>query len=84
MVIVSLRYGKQDLQDCLTAVVENVVNETILKTVNLNMLMHTRRVRILACKDNNLGRIPSIVARQRREANGYVLSNSALLPSSMF
>ncbi|KJA17838.1 hypothetical protein HYPSUDRAFT_191636 [Hypholoma sublateritium FD-334 SS-4] len=44
--------GKQDLQDCLTAVVENVVDETILKTVNLNILMHTRsedsRARITA------------------------------------
>lgn len=44
--------GKQDLQDCLAALVENVIDETILKTVNLNILMHTRsedsRARITA------------------------------------
>ena len=34
--------GKQDLQDCLAALVENVIDETILKTVNLSILMHTR------------------------------------------
>lgn len=44
--------GKSYLQDCFAALVENVVDDTILKSVNLNILMHTRsedpRVRITA------------------------------------
>ncbi|KAF9480276.1 hypothetical protein BDN70DRAFT_905831 [Pholiota conissans] len=44
--------GKQELQDCLAALVDSVIDDTILKAINLNLLMHTRsedpRVRILA------------------------------------
>ncbi|KAF8966928.1 armadillo-type protein [Flammula alnicola] len=44
--------GKAQLQDCFAALVESVIDDTLLKTINLNILMHTRsedaRVRIFA------------------------------------
>lgn len=44
--------GKTLLQDCFGALVESAVDDTLLKSINLNILMHTRsedvRVRILA------------------------------------
>lgn len=44
--------GKDLLQDCFSALSENVIDDTLLKNINLNILMHTRsedvRVRILA------------------------------------
>ncbi|CAA7262090.1 unnamed protein product [Cyclocybe aegerita] len=44
--------GKSELQECLGVLIENVTDDTLLKTVNLNILMHTRsedpRVRIFA------------------------------------
>jgi U3 small nucleolar RNA-associated protein 10 len=50
--------GKGQLQDCLGALVETVTDDALLKSINLNTLMHTRsedaRVRIfaLSCSDS--------------------------------
>lgn len=44
--------GRKQLQDCLSALLDSITDDTLLKTVNLNVLMHTRsedsRVRIFA------------------------------------
>lgn len=44
--------SKTLLQDCFSALIESAVDDTLLKSINLNILMHTRsedlRVRILA------------------------------------
>ncbi|KAF8901036.1 armadillo-type protein [Gymnopilus junonius] len=44
--------GKSLLQECFGALIENVTDDTLLKTINLNILMHTRsedsRVRLFA------------------------------------
>ncbi|KAF5351360.1 hypothetical protein D9758_008074 [Tetrapyrgos nigripes] len=45
-------HGKALLQNCLVAVVENLNDETLLKSINLDLLMHTRseesRVKLFA------------------------------------
>lgn len=33
---------RRQLQDCLAGLVENITDESLIKTVNLNVLMHTR------------------------------------------
>ena len=49
--------GKSLLQECFGALLENMTDDTLLKIVNLNILMHTRsedpRVRLfaLACSE---------------------------------
>ena len=44
--------GRKQLQECLSALLDSITDDTLLKTVNLNVLMHTRsedsRVRIFA------------------------------------
>lgn len=64
--------GKGQLQDCLGALVENVTDDALLKSINLNILMHTRsedaRIRIfaLSCADgiwrSNGGKLCGFVA----------------------
>ena len=50
--------GKQLLQECFGALLETITDETLLKIVNMNILMHTRsedrRVRLfaLACSES--------------------------------
>jgi U3 small nucleolar RNA-associated protein 10 len=50
--------GKALLQECFDALLETITDDTLLKIVNLNILMHTRsedpRVRIfaLACSES--------------------------------
>ncbi|KAJ3515006.1 hypothetical protein NLJ89_g2035 [Agrocybe chaxingu] len=44
--------GRSELQECFSALIENVTDDTLLKAVNLNILMHTRsddpRIRMFA------------------------------------
>lgn len=50
--------GRSLLQECLSALVDSVTDDALLKSINLNMLMYTRsddvRLRILAltCSEN--------------------------------